>query len=74
MIGFQAPMCVCGHTSGDHRSAGTVWPHPPRYGVCLTSGCDCREFRETSDDVGVFLRARREALEDGVTYPVWRAA
>jgi hypothetical protein len=36
--------CTCSHALGEHRSAGTSFPHPPRYGVCLVPGCDCREY------------------------------
>jgi hypothetical protein len=46
MTGYQAPTCECGHKVGDHASGGTHWPHPPRYGVCLVPGCDCRDFVE----------------------------
>lgn len=46
MTGFQVPTCECGHKVGDHRSAGTRFPHPPRYGVCLVYGCRCKAFVE----------------------------
>jgi hypothetical protein len=27
-----------------HRSGGTGFPHPVRFGVCLADGCSCREY------------------------------
>lgn len=44
--GFHAQTCRCGHTVGEHKSGGTHWPHPPRFGVCLAKDCGCREFEE----------------------------
>ncbi|HTE60418.1 MAG TPA: hypothetical protein VK631_08695 [Solirubrobacteraceae bacterium] len=41
----RAKQCTCGHLAGDHRSAGSSWPHPPRLGVCLITGCECRGFQ-----------------------------
>lgn len=38
--------CECGHVKASHRSAGTSWPHPSRFGVCLVKGCGCRGFVE----------------------------
>lgn len=40
----QARRCVCGHGVSEHQSGGTVWPHPPLFGVCLVPGCECREY------------------------------
>lgn len=36
--------CVCSHPEGDHKSSGTRFPHPPRFGVCLVRGCTCLGF------------------------------
>ena len=33
-----------GKMIGEHKSAGAHGLHPVRFGVCLVSGCDCREF------------------------------
>ena len=41
---MRFPECTCRHLAADHQSAGTGWPHPVRYGVCLIDGCECREF------------------------------
>ena len=41
----RAKQCACSHPAGDHRSAGSSWPHPPRLGVCLITGCECRGFQ-----------------------------
>jgi hypothetical protein len=38
--------CTCGHLRGDHQSARTGFPHPPRYGLCHVTGCGCREYAE----------------------------
>lgn len=43
---YRARTCVCGHPIGDHKSAGTVWPHPPRYGFCFINGCGCTSYEE----------------------------
>jgi hypothetical protein len=40
------PRCECGHTEGDHASNRASFPHPLKFGVCRTPGCDCREFVE----------------------------
>lgn len=37
--------CTCGHTPGDHQSAGTRFPHPPGRGLCHISDCDCRKYK-----------------------------
>ena len=43
--GWQPNLCgTCGHAEGDHRTGGQSWPHPPAFGICLVSGCACREF------------------------------
>lgn len=39
--------CACGHAEGDHRSAGTSYPHPPQYGVCLVPRCTCSAYTTT---------------------------
>jgi hypothetical protein len=44
------PPCTCGHGQGDHSSGGTRFPHPLKFGVCLVSDCDCREYVAVPDD------------------------
>ena len=48
--GFHVPQCECGHAIGDHRSSGSGALFPRRYGVCRREGCECREFREVTED------------------------
>jgi hypothetical protein len=51
-VGFQVPTCTnCNHPVGDHQSAGTRWPHPPRYGLCRHDGCDCQQYVDPDDDL-----------------------
>lgn len=38
--------CTCGHMRGDHQSSGARGLATRRYGVCVVSGCDCREYAE----------------------------
>lgn len=40
----QLELCACGHPPGDHQSAGTRFPHPPRYGLCHRTGCPCQRY------------------------------
>ena len=47
---FEVPTCLCGHKRGDHHSSGAGWPHPPRFGYCYVTGCDCRVFEDASPD------------------------
>lgn len=43
MIGFVVPRCpLCGHAEGSHRITRGHILTPPRLGVCLHPGCDCR--------------------------------
>lgn len=42
--------CECGHLEADHKSSGSSFPHPLRFGVCLIAGCDCREFRDVEGE------------------------
>jgi len=62
--GYTAPTCQCGHKVGEHRSAGTSWPHPPRFGVCLVNGCACREFRDFTAQVDALSRAATTPAPD----------
>jgi hypothetical protein len=64
MSGYQAPLCLCGHPVGDHKSAGTRFPHPPRYGFCFRDGCDCREFRLEKHDAPRFSAEERRRMRD----------
>jgi hypothetical protein len=56
--------CICGHALGEHRSAGTSFPHPPRYGVCLAPDCGCREYVDAEQRNSELDDARAAAEDD----------
>lgn len=59
----------CGHLEAEHKTAGTGFPHPPRFGACLAVGCGCRAFAAESQpdqsDSALLAEIRKRVMAFG---------